>query len=242
MRNGVTLKVHRYLQDTGCCAVAAAASVANFYDKGIDYETVKRIALPDGDGMYTPDIARLMNRLGFHNVSVVSANIEHFDFKWQGISRPKMLDEMRRSARYHPDDEAKEIAHAYVKFLADPQYRNELIIDTRFGDYIREHLDAGNPVLASFNWNVFFNYPKWNDRGEVDPLRGFSEEHEVVIYGYDEKNVMILDSHHELYKGRLKKFASGRYTMTWEMLMTVMGFGDLILAGRFVPNVSELAL
>lgn len=234
MRNGITLRLHRYLQDAGCCAVAAAASVANFYDKEIDYEIVKSVANPDGQGMYTPDIARLMNQLGCTSVTVVTANLEHVDFKWQGLSRPKLLEEIKRAARYHPEPEGREISQAYAKFLGDEQYHNELIIDMKFGDHIRAHLDKGKPVLASFNWNLFFNYPKWNDRGEVDPLRGSAEEHEVVIYGYDEKGVMILDSHHEMYKGKLKKYASGRYTMSWETLMTVMGDGDLILADRFV--------
>jgi predicted double-glycine peptidase len=241
MKTGVTLRLHRYLQDAGCCAIAAAASVANYYDKNLDYEVAKGIVDPDGQGMYTPDIGRLMNTLGFNAVTIVSANMDCFDFKWQGLSRNRMLNEIKRVARYGRDEESKEIGRAYVNFLSDTAYKNDVIIDINFGKYIREHLSQGKPVLASFCWNLFFNYPKWNDQGEIDPLRGQAEEHEVVIYGYDEKGVHILDSHHELYRGKLKKYASGRYTMSWELLMTVMGSGDLVLPDKFVsPSIESL--
>jgi uncharacterized protein YvpB len=240
MGSSTALRLQRYKQDPGNCSLAAAASVSNYYDKRIDYDLVKEIVQPDGQGLYTPEIAILMNTLGFNSVTIVSANIEQFDFKWQGLSRNKLLEEMKRAARWHPDDESKEIAKGYVKFLANSEYENNLVIDVKFGDHIRKHLDAGKPVMASFNWNLFFNYPKWNEKGEVDPLKGFFEEHEIVIYGYDEKEVYILDSHHEMYKGKLKKYASGRYTMSWETLMTVMGFGDLILVDDFVQSDIEI--
>src|SRR4051812_16597173 len=116
MRNGITLKLNRYLQGPGCCAVAAAASIANFFDKDLDYEFVEELVDPDGDGLYTPDIASLMNRLGFTAVKVVTANIEQFDFKWQNLSKNRLLDEIKRAARYHPDIESREVAHAYANF------------------------------------------------------------------------------------------------------------------------------
>jgi hypothetical protein len=65
-------------------------------------------------------------------------------------------------------------------------------------------------------------------------MKGDYSEHEVVIYGYDEKGVYILDSHHKLYRGRLAKYRKGRYKMDWETLHTVMGFGDLIIPERYV--------
>lgn len=227
------LKLQRFLQDAGLCSVAAASSIANFYDKAITYDYVKSVIKTDDSGMYTPDIAIMLNRLGFKSVRVVTANIDQVDFKWQNLSKNKMLQEIKKAARYHPDESSKEVAKSYAKFLSDKKNNNELIIDTHFGDHIREQLDQKKPILASFNWNLFFKYPKWNDYGAPDPIRGESEEHEVVIYGYDDSGVMILDSHHELYKGKLKKYANGRYKMDWETLMTVMGLGDLILPDNY---------
>jgi predicted double-glycine peptidase len=227
------LKLNRFLQDAGHCAVAATASVANYYDRKLDYQIAKKIAHTDGGGMYTPDIALLANALGFKKVTIVTAHLDSVDFKWQGLSRSKLCAEMKRAAKYHQDKELREVSSSYAKFLSSKECKNDLIIDMKFGDYIRSHLNNNKPVLASFNWNLFFNYPKWNEKGEVDPIRGAFEEHEVVIYGYNERGVFILDSHHQMYKGKLKKFANGRYTMNWETLMTVMGQGDLILPDNF---------
>jgi hypothetical protein len=119
-----------------------------------------------------------------------------------------------------------------VKFLENED-GNNVIIDRQFGNHIREAINNGLPVLVSFNWNLFFKFPKWNKYGEADPIRGDFEQHEVVIYGYDDDGVNIIDSHHEMYKGKLKKYRNGRYKMDWETLMTTMGSGDLIIPKEF---------
>lgn len=226
------LNLKRFLQEPGECAIAAVSSVANFFDKDITYDLVRSIAKPDGEGLYTPAIGMLLNTLGFNSVSVVSADLNSLDFSWANLDQPALAKEMAKVARYSEDEGYRESAREYVQFL-NSDYCNELIIDRHFGRYIRKYVAEGFPVLASFNWNLFFEFPKWNDRNCEDPIKGETEEHEVVIYGYDDRGVLVLDSHHELYTGRLKKYQRGRYRMDWETLMTVMGFGDLIIAGDY---------
>jgi hypothetical protein len=230
------IKLRRYKQKPGECAVAAVASVANHYDKLIDYDFVREVAKPDGEGMYTPDIARLLNTLGFRQVTVVSADLHQLDFKWKDLSKPALVKALRKSAKEHTDRAYRQQAKTYAEFIGDKECDNQLVIDRHFGNHIRKAIGQGVPVLASFNWNLFFEYPKWGDDNRVDPIRGDFEEHEVVIYDCDDKGVRILDSHHELYKARLSKYSNGRYTIDWETLMTVIGFGDLIIPRGFVGN------
>lgn len=225
-------KLKRFLQDPSCCAWASVASVGNFFNRKIDYDFVCGVMEPDGNGLYTPSIAMLLNEIGFKEVTVVSADLDQLDFCWKGLTKNKLILELKRCRR-SPRYEYREQVQQYIEFLEDKENRNNLVIDMHFGNHIREALDNGLPVLISFNWNLFFNYPKWNDNREVDPIKGEFEQHEVVVYGYDDKGVNILDSHHEMYKGKLRKFRSGRYKMDWETLMTVMGTGDLIIPGGY---------
>ena len=227
------LKMRRFLQGPGCCALAAVAEVVNFYDKTCSYKKVCDIANPDGSGMYTPDIAHLLNKMGFKSVKVVSADIQCLDFKWKGLLKETLSEKLKDVGRRHVDEDCRCCARSYRKLLDKPGHKNELIIDRHFGDYIRSHLSAGKPVLASFNWNLFFEFPKWNEENKVDPVNGDVEQHQVVLNGFDNKGASVIDSHYQLYRGRLSKYKKGRYKIDWETLMTVIGFGDLILADNF---------
>lgn len=227
------LKLKRFRQRPGECATAAAACVANYYNNDIDYRSVRSATDPDGNGLYTPEIGILLNKLGFQKVTIVSADIRQLDFQWKKMKKETLIKKLKHSGRW---TEWKESSKAYAEFLSNENYDNNLIIDLHFGKYIRKALLAKKPVLASFNWNLFFKFPKWNDYGKRDAFKGSYEEHEVVITGYDTKGVYVLDSHHEMYRGKLAKFKSGKYKIDWETLHTVMGFGDLIIPDKYDEN------
>jgi hypothetical protein len=233
------LRVRRFLQDPGHCAVASAAVVANYHNKEITYEQVKKIADNDGDGLYTVEIALLLNKIGFQKVTIVSSDVSQLDYKWKNLSRAAFISALKKSLRKNKEKYYKEVNSLYCKFLSDKTKENNVIIDYHFGDYIRNALDKGSPVLVSFNWNVHFQWTKWNKNGNSDPINGETEDHEVVICGYDDYGVSVVDSHHDMYKGKLKKFKSGRYRMSWETLMTVMGFGDLVIPEGFCKQDME---
>lgn len=239
MRNA-TLNVERFLQEPGECAVAAAATVANYYNNDVGYDEAREICQPDGDGMYTGDIARLLNRLGFKKVTVISADIHQLDFGWQSLSKERLIIEIKKASRSFRDHGYRNSARSYVKMLTDRTCDNSIIIDFHFGKYIRQFLKAGKPVLASFNWNLFFKFPKLDSQGRPDAIKGDYEEHEIVIVGYDDTGVEIVDSHHEMYTGKLSTYRSGRYRMDWETLHTVIGFGDVILPDEYDSNIYEL--
>ena len=224
------LKVNRFKQKPGECAVASSAAVANYYNPDIDYDLVSELADNDGEGLTTPQNAILLNDLGFRKVTVVSTDLDFLDYNWRGLPSQKLSELFRRGARYSRSSAYKEMAHEYVLFLSDSENDNNLVIDRRFGYHIRRALDEGKPVIASFNWNLFFEFPKWDHKKQVDPVRGEYTHHAVVINGYDKEGVDIVDSHHEQYHGRLEKYQNGIYRMDWETLMTVIGgVGDVII-------------
>lgn len=226
------IKIKRYMQDAGMCAVAAASSVANFYDKSINYEIVKNIADNDGDGLFTSELSLLLNNIGFYKVTVISSDINQLDFSWKDYSKNRLISVLKKSVKKNKDSDYKNVNRKYIEFLSK-KCDNNLIIDYQFGKYIRKYIDEGKPILTSFNWNLFFQCVKWSN-GRSDAINGEYEEHEVVICGYDDVGVDVVDSHHEMYKGKLSKFKNGRYRISWETLMTVMGnYGDLIIPENF---------
>lgn len=233
----INLNVKRYLQEVGECSIAAAASVANFFDSKVNYDIARSLINPDGEGLYTPEIAILLNKLGFKRVTVITADLDQIDYEWRKLKKLELIRQLKKMRRYGPEESYREAAGSYVQFLSDEDNDNNVIIDHHFGKYIREHLMEKKPVMASFNFTLFHGLPKWDDNGDDDPIRGESSQHEVVISGCDNDGVEIVDSHHELYHGRLSKFRSGRYRMDWETLHTVMGEGDIIIPDCYEPSV-----
>lgn len=237
------LRVRRFKQDPNCCAVAAIATLANYYNNEINYEKtkelIKKTINPDVDGLYTPEIAIFLNKIGFKSVKVITADIEQLDFAWKNISKNKLIEQLEGSLRKHIGEETREIFKLYIQFLQSS--KNEIIIDYKFGEHIRREIDLGRPVFASFNWNLMFEWPKMI-KDNIEPIRGYVEQHAVVIYGYTNKGVMICDGHHELYKGKLAKYQNGRYFVNWEKLHSVMGYGDLILVDDFKQIKDKLVI
>ena len=119
----------------------------------------------------------------------------------------------------------------FYKFLSMDGYKNNLIIDYDFGDRIRRAIDNGIPPIITFNWSMFFKFSKYNDKDKPDPVKGDAEQHAVVVSGYSSKGAYIVDSHHECYKYSLKKYRKGRYFVSWESLMAIMGAEGTIIIG-----------
>jgi len=224
----MVINLKRYKQKHNQCAVAAVSSVANYYNPRLDYPTVEEIARKSvfrklSDGLDAGQISCLLNILGFRKVTIVSSDLNFLDYGWNGLSQKRLsLNVQRMSKRV--DAKYKDVVKNVWHWLSHTDYDNRIFVDFRYGDYIRKFLDRGNPLILSFNWTMYFRFPK-DHHGYDDTW----SEHAVAVCGYDKKGVNIVDSHHELYDGDLKEYRSGRYHMNWEHLMSVMGFGDLYL-------------
>jgi hypothetical protein len=229
------IKVTHYLQDPAHCAVAASAVAGNYYDSDIDYEYTKKLAYKKvskkiGDeGLDTPQIGMLLNYLGFNKVTMISSDFSTVDYSWSQYGRKKMAETLEESSFSKKDKAEKALAKNLYKWYSKKDYQNELKIDYNFGKYIRQHLNKKKPVVLTFNWTMFFKFAKDAEDGGADPINGDSEEHAVVANGYDKNGVWIVDSHHQYYKYKRKKYKRGFYKISWENLMTIMGQGDILL-------------
>jgi hypothetical protein len=228
----VKIKVKRYVQDPSYCTVASIASVANFYNKDIDYKKTKSITHKlfrrkkeqPFEGLETQKMGLLLNAVGFNKVTIISSNLDFLDYDWSTKSKKHLVETFLNKSKERKCD-YKWYCRSMHKFLTN-RNKNKLIIDYDFGKHIRKSIDNGMPLIATFNWSMFFRYKKDKDDDY--------DEHAVGVNGYNKKEAMITDSHAGFYKYRLKKYSKGAYNIGWENLMTIIGPGDLILASDYV--------
>jgi ABC-type bacteriocin/lantibiotic exporter with double-glycine peptidase domain len=231
------LKVTHYLQDPCCCAVASCATAANYYNSEINYENTKILAKKISkkvadEGIESSQICMLLNKLGFHKVTYITSYLNLVDYDWQKFGRKRMIKIMEQSVTAKKDKDEKAMTRLALKWLKDFEYDNQLIISYDFGKYIRQHLNKKMPVILGFNWTMFQKFAKDGENGP-DPFNGEEQEHAVVVNGYDDKGVWIVDSHHKFYKYKRKKYRRGFYKISWENLMTCMGQGDVYLPSDY---------
>ena len=230
------LNVKRFLQEPSHCAIASIASLTNFYNENIDYEITKRIAKKKvsentSDGFDSGEIWLLLNYMGFNKVTLISNNSNIFDCTWDKLGRNKLLKELKHSKNKINKDYRDE-SNSIYKWLKKKGFDNNIVIDYRFGKYIRKFLNTKKPLLFSFNWTMFFRQSK-QCGDSPDPIKGETEEHMVTAYGYNKRGVYICDSHHQYYKYKRKKYRRGFYKISWENLMTCMGQGDVFLPEEY---------
>ncbi|MFW6016804.1 MAG: C39 family peptidase [bacterium] len=228
----IKLKINRYNQKSGHCAVCSCASVANFYNKNINYKNTKKKARKIfknniDNGLYSGQIGILLNKLGFKKVNIVSSNLHYLDYTWRKLSKQKLIKKLKKQLKYfkkHKIFNCEKIGEtkSLIKWLQQQKYDNKLIIDYNFGEYIRNFLAKRKPIVISFSWTIYFKDIKVTKQDVEDDIKGEEDEHAVVIYGYTKDKVFISDSNNEIYE-------DGLYTMSWENLMTVLNMGDIYL-------------
>ena len=229
----VLLSVKRFRQRSAECAIAAASSLAHFFEPETDYEDVRKLVRCKDrpKGLYSSQQARLLNRLGFESISIVTADLNLVDFSWENLSKNGIIRRMKKLKAYHRRRHEHDMV-AYVEdmidWLEDPDYDNQIIIDYEFKKYIRRHLNKGFPVGASVNWTSLFKFQK-GFRLQNGDIKGAEENHAIVIRGYDEKGVFVVDSHSKYYTGKRKKYKNGYYKLAWDKFLVNMPGGDLIL-------------
>ena len=232
------INVQRFKQDPAHCAVAASASYANYFNNDIDYEFTKSVAYNINKeiaevGMEDPEIGILLNMLGFRKVDIVCTDLNYLDYSWASLSKANLIEIFEKESRRKiwKDSGFNIRFKKFAKFLSSDKYSNNLIIDNNFKERIKKAIDKGFPPIITFNWTLFFKFPKYNPWGEPDATEGEHEEHAVLANGYTHKGVYIVDSHHECYKYSLKSYRNGKYFISWEKLMTIMGMAGTIIIG-----------
>jgi len=230
MQERVLLRVKAFDAGLSGCAIAATASLGHFYDNEINYNTVKGMLSKEiyKEGLYTYEQAVLLNHLGFAKVTIVTADMDIVDIGWNELKRKKtVIKRMRKAAEYwktRGDIEHTEILRGYANWL-NKSDENRLIIDSDFPKFIRRDLSNGRPVGASVTANSLYKMKKIND------IKEEAEQHAVVLRGYDNKGVFVVDKSFS-YKGNGKsKNSRGYYKIEWEKFLCNMPDGDLLLIG-----------
>lgn len=229
----VLLSVKRYRQRTGECAIAAASSLANFFDSDITYDKVREL-VPKRlrtAGLETAQEARLLNKLGFEVVTIVTADLNLVDFGWAKYTKKSIVRRMKMLRAYYRRTKDKilvEYVDDMINWLEDDRYDNNIVIDYEFKKHIRKQLARGVPVGAAINWTSLFKFSK-GDRRQNGDINGEPEDHAIVLRGCDDKGVFVVDSHHECYTGKRAKYKNGYYKLPWDKFLVNVPSGDLIL-------------
>lgn len=230
----VLLNVRRFKQRPSECGIAAASSIANYYDESVHYRDVSGMLKirEKKNGIWTSQQAKLLNDLGFTAVTIVTAEQDVVDFTWSKLSKDKIIERLRRKAAYYgraKDTYTRDRVRHLADWLADEECNNSLIIDWDFARHIRRNLDAGRPVGAAIAWTRYWRKPKSGKDGINDDIKGETDDHAIVLRGYDASGVFVVDSHAQFYIGRLRKYKNGYYKIPWEKFLVNIPEGDLII-------------
>jgi hypothetical protein len=229
----VLLSVKRFKQQPSECAIAAASSLANFFDSSVAYKEVRELVPKKirKEGLETSQEARLLNQLGFEAVTIVTADLNLVDFGWANYTKKSIIRRMKMLRAHYRRQKEKDLV-AYVNdmvdWLEDDRYDNNIVIDYEFKKHIKRQLARGVPVGAAINWTSLFKFSK-GDRRQNGDISGEPEDHAIVLRGCDDKGVFVVDSHHECYKGKRAKYKSGYYKLPWDKFLVNVPSGDLIL-------------
>jgi hypothetical protein len=229
----VLLSVKRFKQLPAECAIAAASSLAHFFDSDVDYEDVRKLVPRKlrKEGLETSQQARLLNQLGFEAVTIVTADLNLVDFGWAKYTKKSIIRRMKMLRAHYRRTKEKilvEYVDDMIDWLEDDRYDNNLIIDYEFKKHIKKQLSRGVPVGAAVNWTSLFKFSK-GDRRQNGDIKGDPEDHAIVLRGFDDKGVFVVDSHHECYTGKRAKYKSGYYKLPWDKFLVNVPSGDLIL-------------
>jgi hypothetical protein len=216
------------------CSIAATASLANFFDSDVDYKDVRQLVSKRkrSHGLYTSQQARLLNDLGFEAVTIVTADLNLIDFPWARLSKKGLIRRMKRLRAHYgrqKDKDSWDYVADMIKWLEDDNCENNLIIDYEFKKHIKKQLNRGIPVGAAVNWTSLFKFSKGDRRQKDGDIKGEGEDHSIVIRGYDEKGVFVVDSHYQHYTGKRAKYKRGYYKLPWDKFLVNIPAGDLIL-------------
>lgn len=236
------IKINRFQQDSAYCTVAAISSIANYFDRDMDYDNIKKAADKylsaniDKTGLFRGQVCKLFNLVGFKKVTFITSDISIFDYHWSKYNKTNLMMAIKEAMSIKKNKlEITQLSDIY-DWYKNKKYNNVIKIDYEFGRHIRRFIDKGVPVLVTFNWNMFFKFAKCHGPDEIDPFNGESEDHAVVINGYDRKGAWIVDSNNSFCKYSRKKYETGYYRIGWESLFTCMGQGDIVVGERYEKN------
>jgi len=124
-----------------------------------------------------------------HRAILYSFNLDLLDPTW--FDEPASLaNKLALQAERRQGEKLRATSAAYAGFLAAGGI---LRMEELSHAMIREHLDAGRPLLAGVSANFLYRCARERDDGTEDDLEGLPQGHFVVVAGHRHDEVLVVD-------------------------------------------------
>lgn len=220
------IKVHRFQQRNDECAIASVATIANYYDDSLTYSGIRRLvsSRQRKEGMYSPEQGALLNKLGFSKITIVSYDLELFDYGWNRYTNRGKISRLEKAAKYlrvQGNIGYAKLAEAYITWLSDVNCDNQLVIDNDIATYLKRSIKQERPVGVLMNWTSMYKWTKGSVATGGD-IKNYASYHAMVARGFDSNNVYLVDP--DSYRK-----PNGLYTMKWSKFLTTAN--ELLIVG-----------
>jgi hypothetical protein len=211
------IRVQRFRQRKDECAIAAVATLANYYDPLMSYRDIRRlVSVKDRkSGLDAAQQGMLLNQLGFTKITIVSYDLLVFDYGWNRYTNKGIVSRLSKLHRLlvaRGETEYAKLARHYIAWLGASACENHLKIDNDLAYYVKRYIRLQRPIGAIMNHTSMYKDSKGSIATGGD-IRNYAKYHAVVIRGYDADNVFLVDS--DSYRN-----ASGFYKMKWSKFLT----------------------
>lgn len=125
-----------------------------------------------------------------YKASLHSYNLNVFDPSWHGLSRKKLIANLRRQMAYKFKQRKLRVAsRAYIKFL---ESGGKLLWSDLNADLIKGYLKMSIPILTGLSATYLYGTPREIDAtNKFDSIKGVPVGHFVIINGYDEASKFV---------------------------------------------------
>lgn len=121
-----------------------------------------------------------------YRATIYTYNLNVFDPSWEGHSRKKMIQHLKRQMAFKYKRRKLQVASkAYIQFL---EAGGEMRFAELNEELIKSFLDKSTPILTGLSATYLYGTPREVPQFDIyDDIKGEPAGHFVVITGYDEK-------------------------------------------------------
>ncbi len=178
------LRVQRLTQpDDVTCGPTCLSSVLRFlgHPEATLDEVIARTPRNADGGTLGPHLGRAALRFGMQ-ARVWSFAVQVFDPSWRRLSRPELLDRLRRRIDHLPEGRLRRTHLAYLEFLEEGG--EVRLTELRRRDLVAA-LNRGHPLIVGLSVTWLYQHPReMPEDNQPDDIRGSPVGHFVVVTGY----------------------------------------------------------
>lgn len=121
-----------------------------------------------------------------YRAAIYTYNLNVFDPSWEGYSRKKMIQHLKRQMAFKYKRRKLQVASkAYIQFL---EAGGEMRFAELNEELIKSYLDKSTPILTGLSATYLYGTPREVPQFDIyDDIKGEPAGHFVVITGYDER-------------------------------------------------------